>query len=41
VPLYVSDCSRLFARSSLRPRRSARDVLEWIRAHERELRSVM
>ncbi|MET0306844.1 MAG: NAD-dependent epimerase/dehydratase family protein [Solirubrobacterales bacterium] len=38
VPIYLSDCSRLHARSSWRPRRSARDVLadllEWTVAHE-------
>lgn len=38
VPIYLSDCSRLFARTSWRPRRSARDVLadllEWTVAHE-------
>jgi CDP-paratose 2-epimerase len=38
VPIYLSDCSRLFARTSWRPRRSARDVLAdllaWTVAHE-------
>jgi CDP-paratose 2-epimerase len=45
VPLYVSDCSRLFALTDWRPRRSAREVLEdiaaWIRAHAGELRSAL
>jgi CDP-paratose 2-epimerase len=38
VPIYLSDCSRLFARTSWRPRRTARDVLadllEWTVANE-------
>ncbi len=38
VPIYLSDCSRLFARTSWRPRRGARDVLAdllgWTLAHE-------
>ena len=38
VPIYLSDCSRLHARTSWRPQRSARDVLadllEWTIAHE-------
>jgi CDP-paratose 2-epimerase len=41
VPLYVSDCARLFTRTHWRPRRDPRTVLEdtyeWILAHEREL----
>jgi CDP-paratose 2-epimerase len=41
VPLYVSDCTRLFARTDWRPRRTPRAVLEdtyeWILAHERDL----
>jgi CDP-paratose 2-epimerase len=32
VPLYISDCSRLFARSDWRPQREAREVLEEILA---------
>ena len=35
VPVYLSDCSRLFARSEWRPRRGPRetlaDLLEWVR----------
>ncbi len=38
VPLYISDCSRLFERTDWRPRRSARDVLAdidaWLGQHE-------
>lgn len=38
VPIYLSDCSRLFARTSWRPKRDARDtladLLEWTVAHE-------
>jgi CDP-paratose 2-epimerase len=45
VPLYVSDCRRLFARSDWRPRRGARQVLEdvatWIRAHEEDVRTAL
>jgi CDP-paratose 2-epimerase len=45
VPLYISDCSRLFALTDWRPRRSAREVLEdiaaWVRAHAGEVRSAL
>jgi CDP-paratose 2-epimerase len=45
VPLYISDCSRLFDRTDWRPTRDARailiDVFEWIRAHEDALRSAL
>jgi CDP-paratose 2-epimerase len=38
VPVYISDCARLFAHTAWRPSRSARDVLsdiaEWIAEHE-------
>jgi CDP-paratose 2-epimerase len=38
VPVYISDCSRLYHRTGWRPSRSARDVLTdiyaWIREHE-------
>jgi CDP-paratose 2-epimerase len=38
VPIYLSDCSRIFSRTAWRPRHSARDVLadllEWTVAHE-------
>lgn len=45
VPLYISDCSRLFGLTDWRPQRSARDVLEdiatWVRAHSRDVRSAL
>jgi CDP-paratose 2-epimerase len=45
VPLYISDCSRLFALTDWRPRRSARKVLEdiaaWIRTHASDVRSAL
>jgi CDP-paratose 2-epimerase len=45
VPVYVSDCSRLFGVAPWRPQRSARqvlvDVFEWIRANEREVRAAL
>jgi CDP-paratose 2-epimerase len=45
VPVYLSDCTRLFGHAGWRPRRSATDVLvdvfEWIRAHEREVRTAL
>jgi CDP-paratose 2-epimerase len=38
VPIYVSDCSRLFSRTTWRPRRGARETLadihEWVCANE-------
>jgi CDP-paratose 2-epimerase len=41
VPLYVSDCSRLFGLTDWRPRRSAREVLEdiaaWIGANAEDV----
>lgn len=41
VPIYVSDCSQLFAHTNWRPRRSAeqtlRDIHEWIAANEGSL----
>ncbi|HKG40035.1 MAG TPA: NAD-dependent epimerase/dehydratase family protein [Conexibacter sp.] len=45
VPLYLSDCSRLFGLTDWRPQRSARDVLEdiaaWIRANADDVRSAL
>lgn len=45
VPVYLSDCSALAARTRWRPTRSARDVLadthEWVRAHETDLRAAL
>jgi CDP-paratose 2-epimerase len=41
VPVYVSDCARLFERTDWRPRRSAQETLadlnEWIDGHATEL----
>jgi CDP-paratose 2-epimerase len=45
VPLYLSDCSRLFGLTDWRPQRSARDVLEdiaaWIRANADDVRQAL
>ncbi len=45
VPIYLSDCSRLFSLTSWRPRRSARDVLsdllDWTVPHEDQLRHAL
>lgn len=45
VPLYLSDCAKLFERTDWRPRRSARQVLEdiheWIVGAEAEIRSAL
>jgi CDP-paratose 2-epimerase len=45
VPLYISDCSRLFALTDWRPRRSAREVLEdiaaWVREHATAVRAAL
>jgi CDP-paratose 2-epimerase len=41
VPVYISDCARLFAHTDWRPRRSARDTLaaiaDWVAEHEERL----
>jgi len=41
VPLYLSDCARLFALTDWRPRHGPRQILtdthEWIRSHETEV----
>ena len=38
VPVYLSDCSALFAHTDWRPQRDARtvlhDIYEWVREHE-------
>ena len=43
VPLYLSDCTRLFELTSWRPQRDARtvlaDTLAWIDEHERDVRA--
>ncbi len=45
VPLYVSDCRRLFARTDWRPSRGPREILSdtaaWIAEHERELAQAL
>ncbi len=45
VRVYVSDCARLYGRSSWRPRRGPAEVLEdifrWITDHERALKSAL
>ena len=42
VPIYISDCSRLYKLTDWRPRRTPREILadihHWIRGHEDELR---
>jgi CDP-paratose 2-epimerase len=45
VPIYVSDCTRLFERTSWRPSRTARDTLAdlaaWIDQHADDLRETL
>lgn len=45
LPLYISDCRRLFARSGWRPQRSPRNILadteRWISDHEDAVRSAL
>ena len=45
VPVYLSDCSALFARTDWRPRRSPREVLadifDWIATNEKLLGSTL
>jgi CDP-paratose 2-epimerase len=45
VPIYISDCSRLFEHTEWRPRRTARTVLAdieaWIGANEEAVRSAL
>ena len=45
VPVYISDCARLFERTSWRPARSARDTLAdlsaWIGEHADQLRDTL
>lgn len=45
VPLYLSDCARLFAHTDWRPRRDARTTLaemhEWITENERQLEEAL
>jgi CDP-paratose 2-epimerase len=45
VPIYVSDCSAIFAHTEWRPQRQPttvlEDISEWAAAHEKELRAVL
>ena len=45
VPIYISDCARLFERTDWRPRRSARQTLadlnDWIDGHTSELQQSL
>jgi len=45
VPLYISDCRRLFATTDWRPQHDARailtDIFEWIRANERAVGAAL
>jgi CDP-paratose 2-epimerase len=45
VPVYLSDCERLFGRTAWRPRHSPREILEdihaWILGAESEIRSAL
>lgn len=45
VPLYLSDCSRLFGHTEWRPRHDARailaDVLEWVKGNEAAVRAAL
>ncbi|HXE44594.1 MAG TPA: NAD-dependent epimerase/dehydratase family protein [Conexibacter sp.] len=45
VPVYLSDCARLFALTSWRPRRAPRQVLrdiaDWITTHHDDLRTAL
>jgi CDP-paratose 2-epimerase len=44
VPLYVSDCRKIFAQSEWRPKRSVEtlvaDIHQWIRANESALKPI-
>jgi CDP-paratose 2-epimerase len=45
VPLYISDCGRLFERTQWRPRHSPQEVLEeiaaWVEEHHRNLEAAL
>ena len=45
MPLYASDCRRLFERTAWRPARAPRavleDTLEWIKANERAVMAAL
>jgi CDP-paratose 2-epimerase len=44
VPVYLSDCSRLYSRTTWRPTRDARtimaDIIDWVRDNEAEVRGL-
>jgi len=45
VPVYLSDCTRLFSLTDWRPRRGAsavlRDIADWIRTHRDDVRMAL
>jgi CDP-paratose 2-epimerase len=45
IPVYLSDCSRLFAHTNWRPQRGPRailtDTLAWVTGHEQDVRSAL
>jgi CDP-paratose 2-epimerase len=45
VPVYISDCAALFARTDWRPQRDVREILAdihaWIGDHEAALRAAL
>lgn len=45
IPIYLSDCARLFERTAWRPRRSARralaDILDWTAEHADEIATAL
>jgi CDP-paratose 2-epimerase len=45
VPVYISDCARLFEHTDWRPQRDARTILsdihEWIRANEKAVEAAL
>jgi CDP-paratose 2-epimerase len=45
VPVYISDCGRLFERTEWRPSRDARttveDMMSWVSGHEAQVRSAL
>jgi CDP-paratose 2-epimerase len=45
IPLYISDCSKLFGVTDWRPQRSitnlAEDVFVWINENEKQLKPIL
>jgi nucleoside-diphosphate-sugar epimerase len=43
--IFLADCSRLFARTSWRPKRGVNqivtEIFEWVLAHEKELQPLV